>query len=111
MHKRRSGYRTNIEAIVERWLIAHGVAYLFEQRVGRFFADFLIPACSLVIDCDGEYWHRSAAQQARDARKDQVLRAGGYHVLRLPEATIHDGSFADPLGAALSGAASPAAVH
>jgi very-short-patch-repair endonuclease len=55
----------------------------FKRQVpvgGRYIADFLAPARRLVIEVDGPY---HARRQSADARRDEVLRRMGYHVLRL----------------------------
>ena len=61
-------------------------------RIGRnsawsqFRGDFLIDE-KLVVEIDGETWHGSRDAKARDAARDEVIRAEGYTVLRIP-ATI-----------------------
>lgn len=93
-NKLRDGHRTNIEATVEQWLMSQGVEYLFEEHIGRFAVDFLLPTLGLAIDCDGAYWHTNRPAQAdRDRRKAAAVTAAGYQFVRLPEATIHDKSF------------------
>lgn len=47
---------------------------------GRYFVDLLAPAIRLVVEVDGAgHGHRRSA----DARRDEVLRRLGFHVLRL----------------------------
>lgn len=52
----------------------------------QFRADFLIDE-KLVVEIDGETWHGSREAKAKDAARDEVVRAEGYTVLRIP-ATI-----------------------
>ena len=47
-----------------------------------FEVDFWFPDLSLVIETDGLRYHRTPAQQARMARRDQIHVAAGYTVLR-----------------------------
>lgn len=49
--------------------------------VGRFIADFAVPARRLVIEVDGAY---HAARRVADARRDRELNRRGWRVLRLP---------------------------
>jgi very-short-patch-repair endonuclease len=51
---------------------------------GRYVADFLAPAVSLIVEIDGECHER---RRRADARRDEVLRRFGYRVLRL-ESTL-----------------------
>lgn len=49
--------------------------------VGRYIADFAVPARRLVIEVDGVY---HAARRVADARRDRELGRRGWRVLRLP---------------------------
>ena len=49
--------------------------------VGRYIADFAVPARRLVIEVDGGY---HAARRVADARRDRELGRRGWRVLRLP---------------------------
>lgn len=59
-----------------------------EMKIGRFYADFYLPERNLIIECDGEYWHRSEKAKTRDLKKDQFLLESGYKILRLQEDMI-----------------------
>jgi very-short-patch-repair endonuclease len=56
---------------------AHGSASF---EVGRFVADFAVPAVRLVVEVDGEY---HASRAAADARRDEKLRRWGWRVVRV----------------------------
>lgn len=62
-------------------------------RIGRssawsqFRGDFLIDE-KLVVEIDGETWHGSRDAKARDAARDEVIRAEGYTVLRIPATVV-----------------------
>lgn len=49
----------------------------------QFRGDFLVDE-KLVVEIDGETWHGSPEAKARDAARDEVIRAEGYTVLRIP---------------------------
>jgi very-short-patch-repair endonuclease len=51
-------------------------------RLHGFKVDFLWPEIGLVVETDGLRYHRTATQQARDRRRDQVLAAAGMTPLR-----------------------------
>jgi very-short-patch-repair endonuclease len=51
-------------------------------RVNGFKVDFYSPALGLVVETDGLRYHRTAAQQGRDRRRDQIHTAAGLTPLR-----------------------------
>lgn len=55
-----------------------GVAFRRQVPIGRYIADFLAPACRLVVEVDGGY-HATPARLRADARRD-----------RLPQLVLHD---------------------
>jgi len=81
--KVESGHRTDIEALVEEELKRRGEEYQFEARLGIWHVDFFLPQRNLVIECDGEYWHRSREALGSDLNKTLDLREKGYRVARL----------------------------
>jgi predicted transcriptional regulator of viral defense system len=55
---------------------------LSKHWVCGFEADFWVPDHKLVVEVDGLRYHRTPAQQARAAKRDQAHTAAGLHVLR-----------------------------
>lgn len=82
---------SSIEKTVRAVLESLGVEFIRQHPIGRYFADFYVPAKRLVIECDGEYWHRIAGRPERDARRDKWMTVRGYIVLRLAERQIKGG--------------------
>lgn|SRR5574341_258919 len=100
----RRAHPSDLEQIVIGWLDELGEHYDREIAVGDVFADFIVGY--LAVEVDSHYWHRPNLRNRRsgperDARKDALLRSFGYHVLRLSEAEIRDGSGRARLEAAL----------
>jgi very-short-patch-repair endonuclease len=59
-----------------------------------FRVDFLWREANLVVETDGLRYHRTAAQQTADRRRDQALAASGLTVLRFTHAQIsHEGDW------------------
>jgi very-short-patch-repair endonuclease len=52
------------------------------QHLNGFTVDFYWPDLGLVVETDGLRYHRTAAQQARDRRRDQAHLAAGLTPLR-----------------------------
>jgi very-short-patch-repair endonuclease len=59
-----------------------------QQRLCGFRVDFLWPELRLIVETDGLRYHRTAAQQATDRVRDQVLVAAGFTVLRFTHAQV-----------------------
>jgi very-short-patch-repair endonuclease len=49
---------------------------------GKYRIDIALPGHHIAIECDGEAYHSTDEQIARDRRKNAYLRANGWRVLR-----------------------------
>jgi very-short-patch-repair endonuclease len=58
-----------------------GVGFRRQFVIGNFIADFCAPAARLVLEIDGGY---HVGRAAADARRDRVIQALGFRVLRIP---------------------------
>jgi very-short-patch-repair endonuclease len=96
---------TQIEAEVLMALNDFDMPYLLHKRLELpekdITVDIIIPAIGLVIECDGQWYHSSAENQAIDNSRDILLQQNGYLILRLSESQIKDGTFIDSLQRAL----------
>ncbi len=81
---------TSIEIAIEALLVDMGVPYSPQEQIGQWSVDFLIPAASLAIECDGDYWHQLPRVQLKDAIKEAWLTKHGYTVLHLTEYAINN---------------------
>jgi very-short-patch-repair endonuclease len=59
-----------------------------QQRLNGFKVDFLWPELKLVVETDGLRYHRTASQQTKDHRRDQVHLAAGFTPLRFTHAQV-----------------------
>lgn len=96
-NKIKNGHRTDIEQIVEDFLISHGIPYDFEFRIGKYTVDFALSLSMVIIECDGEYWHSKGNQPQKDRERDKIISGNGWTIIRLPGKCIKDGSFVDML--------------
>lgn len=72
-----------------------------QARVGKYRADFIVssiwkravdetPARRIVLECDGHAFHERTPEQAkRDRRRDRVMQADGFLVMRFTGSEIH----------------------
>ena len=63
-------------------LAAHFPVPLTKHWVLGYETDFFFPDHDLVVETDGLRYHRTPAQQARAAKRDQTHTASGLRVLR-----------------------------
>ena len=56
-----------------------GLRFRRQHPVGRFVLDFYCPAAKLCVEVDGDIHHGA---EERDEARSEVLRAGGYRVIR-----------------------------
>jgi very-short-patch-repair endonuclease len=82
---RRQASPTSIERSVRDVLNTLGESYIFQYPIGRYTVDFYLPDRNLIIECDGEYWHRD---KSRDDLRDANLRDFGYYIVHIPGKAI-----------------------
>jgi len=58
------------------------------RTLNGFRVDFFWPELGLVVETDGLRYHRTAAQQTRDRRRDQAHTAAGLTTLRFTHAQV-----------------------
>lgn len=87
---------TSIELAMMKALDAAFIEYRFQVPVPgkngrtRCICDFMIPDASLVIECDGDYWHSLEKMKKSDKRKTRYLKQKGYTVLRFSGTMIRE---------------------
>ena len=70
---RREIYKTDIEQIMFNALTKENIDFTFQYPIrGKYgyVADFFIESKKLIIECDGEAWHKSNNDHDRKARED-----------------------------------------
>ena len=60
------------------------------MHVGGYEADFVWRELMLIVEIDGDPWHRTAVDRAHDAERDRVHRALGYIVLRYSDEDVSE---------------------
>jgi very-short-patch-repair endonuclease len=61
-----------------------------QPKIGKYSADFTIPALQLDIECDGGIWHENPEAQAHDQKRDAELANYGWTVIRFSEKEIKE---------------------
>jgi very-short-patch-repair endonuclease len=82
--------RTSIEIKMADELSARGIEYIEQYSLGNKFAlDFFLPEYGIVIECDGDYWHRLPKAILRDKAKNAYVKACGFSMYRFWESEIN----------------------
>lgn len=78
---------TSIELKCRDFLIANDIQFeqqfILETAKSAWAFDFFIPKRNLLIEVDGEYWHRKPKQINRDILKSNAASDAGFILLRL----------------------------
>lgn len=70
--------KTLIEKLVEDWLLKNSINYKYNERVGRYFPDFILLGRNIIIECDEPYWH-----QKENEKRENFLKCQGYNIYHL----------------------------
>lgn len=83
---------TKIEVRIQNFLKKLGIEYFTHQYLREiehsYQCDILIPSMNLVIECDGNYWHKYPVGKDIDHIRTKELIEKGFKVLRLWECEI-----------------------
>lgn len=84
---------TKIEVKIQNFLKVLGIEFFTHQYIKEiehgYQCDILIPSINLVIECDGDYWHKYPIGTKIDKIRTSELIEKGFKVLRLWESEIN----------------------
>ena len=84
---------TKIEVKIQNFLKTLGIEFFTHQYMKikhAYQCDILIPSMNLVIECDGNYWHKYPVGLEKDHLRTKELIDKGFKVLRLWEFEINE---------------------
>lgn len=83
LHKR---YPTKIEIMIKNELDKHNINHISQYLVNnKFCVDEYLPEHNLIIEVDGNYWHKLDRVIKKDKAENAYLSKCGYRILRIPE--------------------------
>ncbi len=92
-HQHLPTRNTLIEVKIQNFLKQLGLNFLTHQYIKdikhHYHCDILIPSLNLVIECDGNYWHKYPIGNDIDHIRTSELLQKGFKVLRLWEFEIN----------------------
>lgn len=85
---------SSIEIKIQNFLKQLGIEFFTHQYMKEiehgYQCDILIPSMNMVIECDGDYWHKYPIGNDLDHIRTSELLKGGFKVLRLWEFEINN---------------------
>ncbi len=88
----KSTFTSSIEIKIQNFLKQLGIEFFTHQYMKEikhgYQCDILIPCMNLVIECDGNYWHKYPVGNEMDHIRTSELLEKGFKVLRLWESEI-----------------------
>ena len=79
------------EQLIRRELEGRNIKFISQFILkGIGVADFYLPDCNAIIECDGDYWHRIPGAQDKDLNRDFQLNFQGYKTYRFWESEIKE---------------------
>jgi len=84
---RKSQNMTDIERKMAELLDKIGIEYIFQYPILRYDVDFAVPSLKIVIECDGEYWHKNTKKE--DTIRQKKIEKEGWFVLRYTDKQIN----------------------
>ncbi len=81
---------TKIERLLRDAMRDAGISFEMHRTMfGRWQPDFVMACHMLIVQADGDYWHRLPKAIANDAAFGAVAKSEGWIVLRFWESRIH----------------------
>lgn len=89
-HYAQKLYDTKPELDFQSWLENQQLNYqkqvVIKTNTGSYIYDFLVTDMNLLVEIDGEYWHRKTLKQiSRDKFKERAALAMGYKMVRISD--------------------------
>ena len=84
---------TSIEVKIQNFLEELNIEFFTHQYIKiehGYQCDIFVPSLNLVIECDGNYWHKYPTRNDIDNIRTKELLEGGFKVLRLWEVEIKE---------------------
>lgn len=81
----KKGRKTNLEKRFIDFLVENQIEYKFQFLLEGKYYDFFLPILNLLVEVDGEYWHRMPKAIKNDLEKHIIAKSLGYKILRITE--------------------------
>jgi len=79
----KRGKKTNIEKQFIEFLDANSIQYIYQYPLDGKYYDFYLQTLNLLVEVDGEYWHRFPAAIRNDLEKHSIAKDHKLKLLRI----------------------------
>lgn len=79
----KRGRKTNIEKRLIEFLNRKNINFIYQHLLEGKFYDFYLPELHLLVEVDGEYWHRFPAAIKNDLEKHNIAKIKQIKLLRI----------------------------
>lgn len=79
----KKGKKTDIERRFCEFLDSHKIIYEFQYFLEGKYYDFFIPSMNMLVETDGEFWHRFDRAIKNDLEKHQIAKEKNIKLLRI----------------------------
>jgi very-short-patch-repair endonuclease len=82
---------TKPEKLFKKWCKLNDIVYEYQYKLrddGHHY-DFILVDTKIIVEVDGEYWHNTDKQQAKDNMFDIEAEQNGYTVFRFTDTEIY----------------------
>jgi very-short-patch-repair endonuclease len=83
----KRGRKTNIELRFLNYLEMHDIKYQYQYFLHGKYYDFYLPDFNMLVEVDGEYWHRMPHAIKNDLEKHIIAKDCNIKLLRINEIT------------------------
>lgn len=77
------------ELIIREFLRAQKIRFAAHKRIRTKFPDIVLTGQKVVIQVDGEYWHKVLGRQSLDRKRDSVIHEDGYCTISITDKEIN----------------------
>lgn len=78
-----------IEEILYQEFLVYGIKPETQYQIGSFYVDLAFPQIKLAIEADGQAYHSSPEQKARDRYRENRIKSQGWTLERFTGSFIH----------------------
>ncbi len=86
----QKGHKTQPETVMEDLLIKNNIYFKFQVNIGKYWVDFLIPENKIILECDGDYWHKKPNYERNDFLKSQGYIVLHWHIKKYSSLQIKE---------------------
>jgi len=85
----KNHFFTKLERKIKKLLQELNIDYIHQFKVCKYWADFSLPNMKILLECDGEHWHRDKNKEDKRDKEIKKLKPD-YRLIHLSEEEINN---------------------